>query len=75
MIVGPDMDEYSLSSSDLAGVSLAIIVDFFAYGKAMGITQILGGIMILLAGYSVSQGLPIIPRLKQASLPAQNIED
>lgn len=42
---------------------VAILVDYFAYGKAMHMLQITGGVMILFAGYAVNQGFRIYPRL------------
>jgi RarD protein len=50
---------------------VAILVDYVAYGKAMHLVQIAGGMMILFAGYAVNQGLPILPRLRGSSaIPA-----
>lgn len=46
---------------------VAILVDYLAYGKAMHSVQIVGGMMILFAGYAVNQGFPIFPRAQARS--------
>ncbi|MDJ0930706.1 DMT family transporter [Breoghania sp.] len=45
---------------------VAILVDYFAYGKAMSPVQIVGGLMILFTGYAVNQNLPFLVRAKSA---------
>lgn len=49
---------------------VAILVDYFAYGKALHLVQIAGGTMILFAGYAVNQGFPIFPRLRSRTAVA-----
>ena len=49
---------------------VAVIVDYFAYGKVMHSVQIVGGVMILFSGYAVNQGLPIFRRRKLRSASA-----
>ena len=44
---------------------VAVIVDYFAYGKALSSLQIVGGTMILFTGYAVSQNLPLLAFMRK----------
>lgn len=48
---------------------VAIIVDYFAFGKTLSWVQVSGGMMILFAGYAVNQNLPLTLRTR---LPRPN---
>lgn len=54
---------------------VAILVDYFAYGKAMHSVQIAGGLMILFAGYAVNQNYPIFLRSRRAVTGASQGRD
>ncbi|MFW8634244.1 DMT family transporter [Cribrihabitans pelagius] len=54
---------------------VAIVVDYFAYGKAMHGVQIAGGLMILFAGYAVNQNLPLLSRPRTGALRASQSRD
>lgn len=52
---------------------IAILVDYIAYGKAMHMLQLAGGVMILFAGYAVGQNVPLWTRfrLRGAAQPSE----